>query len=254
MILNYDFAFLAILLSQGEGETRRGRCLPHPVKPREYFLPTPAMDLAADESVILAYWQLQDGIADSRGPKRGKYRAAAAALRSGYERAAASRPAFAAATREQLSRLAQLEAERCASLDAPADAFARLLASAAMEAPDTVQRRVLEQLLYHLGRWIYLIDAADDLPRDFEDGSYNPLIYRFSLSQGKLDESQRREFSTTLDHSIHQMAAAFELGEFGVWTDFLEKTIYQGLFQVGRAVLDGTFRKRDRRGTGEETT
>ena len=39
------------------------------------------------------------------------------------------------------------------------------------------------------------------------------------------------------------MATAFELWDFGVWTPVLEKTIYQGLFQVGKAVLDGTFRK-----------
>ena len=27
-------------------------------------------------------------------------------------------------------------------------------------------RRVAEQLLYHLGRWVYLVDAADDLKED----------------------------------------------------------------------------------------
>ena len=35
MILNYDFTYLAILLSGGgAGEEREGRCLPHPVKAR----------------------------------------------------------------------------------------------------------------------------------------------------------------------------------------------------------------------------
>lgn len=43
----------------------------------------------------------------------------------------------------------------------------------------------------------------------------------------------------TLDHSIHQMAAAFELWDFGVWTPVLQSTFYGGLFQVGKAVLDG---------------
>jgi len=48
-----------------------------------------------------------------------------------------------------------------------------------------------------------------------------------------------------LDHSIHQMAAAFELWDFGVWTPILQVTFYQGLFQVGRAVLDGTFHRKN---------
>ena len=80
MILNYDFTYLAILLSgRDAGEEREGRCLPHPVRARPYLAPTPAMELAADESVILAYWQLRDGVADSRGGKRAKYRLASAA-------------------------------------------------------------------------------------------------------------------------------------------------------------------------------
>ena len=65
-------------------------------------------------------------------------------------------------------------------MDRAADAFAALLAGAAEEEPDPVRRRVLEQLLYHLGRWIYLVDAADDLKKDVKSGSYNPLVYRYS--------------------------------------------------------------------------
>ena len=72
--------------------------------------------------------------------------------------------------------LAELEAERCPSLDRPADAFAVLLAGAAQGIADPVKRRVAEQLLYHLGRWVYLVDAADDLKEDLKTGSYNPLV------------------------------------------------------------------------------
>lgn len=254
MILNYDFTYLAILLSGGEaGEEREGRCLPHPVRARPYLMPTPAMELAADESVILAYWQLRDGVADSRGAKREKYRLAAAALRGGYERAAAARPGFDEAVRRQLGELSRLEAERCDSLDAPADAFARLLSAAAEEAGEERERRVLRQLLYHLGRWVYLIDAADDLAEDFAGGGYNPLIRRYGLTEGKLSEEERRDFALTLDHSVHMMATAFELGDFGRWTEILEKTFYHGLFQVGQAVLDGTFHQRERRKKDQET-
>ena len=255
MILNYDFTYLAILLSAGEeGETRQGRCLPHPVRSRPYLPSAPAMELAADESVILAYWQLRDGVADSRGGRRAKYRAAAAALRSGYKRAAAARPAFDDAVRRQLGELARLEAQRCDSLDAPADAFAQLLAAAAEEAAGDRERRVLRQLLYHLGRWVYLVDAADDLREDFARGGYNPILCRYGLTEGKLDEAQRREFAVTLDHSVHMMATAFELGDFGCWTELLEKTLYHGLFQVGQAVLDGSFRKTPRKKElGKET-
>ena len=64
-ILNYDFTYLAILLSDGTaGAQGAGRCYTSPIKTRPFLEPTAAMELAADESVILAYWQLRDGVAD----------------------------------------------------------------------------------------------------------------------------------------------------------------------------------------------
>ena len=127
------------------------------------------------------------------------------------------------------------------SLDEPADAFARLLAGAALEARDPVKRRVLEQLLYHLGRWIYLVDAADDLPEDFASGSYNPLLRRFGLEEGKLTGEARESLVVSLDHSIRLMGAALELWDFGAWSAVVRSVVYEGLFLVGGAVLEGTF-------------
>ena len=64
-ILNYDFTFLAILLSEKEeGPIHHGRCAAHPVHGRDRLESSPALDLAADESVILAYWQARDGVED----------------------------------------------------------------------------------------------------------------------------------------------------------------------------------------------
>lgn len=241
-ILNYDFTYLAILLSSGmAGETGKSRCYASPVKQRPYLCSTAAMELAADESVILAYWQLQDGAADHALLPGLKYRAGAGVLRSAYEKAAALRPAFDRAVRRQLARLGELEAANDSSMDQAADSFARLLAGAAAETEDPIRRRVLEQIFYHLGRWIYLVDAADDLKKDAASGNYNPVALRYGLKNGAWTPESRREFAVTLDHSIHQMATAFELWDFGVWTPVLESTFYAGLFQVGKAVLDGTF-------------
>lgn len=260
-ILNYDFAFLAILLSSPvEGKTDRARCVVSPIRQREFEAPTPALELAADESVILAYWQLRDGVAD-HGFLRGlKYRILSRLLRRAYRKAALARPAFDTTTREQLRLLSELEQSRCSSPDRAADTFAELLAGAAQELDDPIRQRVLRQMLYHMGRWIYLVDAADDLKKDLVNGSYNPLALRYTLRDGALDESSRREFIQTLDHSVRLMATAFELWEFGCWTPLLQRTVYSGFFQVGKAVLDGTFhqslsRERNRkRKNVEETT
>lgn len=257
-ILNYDFAFLAILLSEpGEENCCKARCLVSPVRRRSYQASGAALELAADESVILAYWQLRDGVADHDWLHGLKYRSASKILEPAYRRAAAARPAFDGRTRCQLELLGRLEAERCPSIDRAADAFAALLAAAAQEVDDPVRRRILEQLLYHLGRWVYLVDAADDLKKDAASGNYNPVALRFGLEGGVWTAESRKEFAATLDHSIHMMTTAFELWDFGVWTPVLESTLYDGLFQVGKAVLDGTFRAagfRKNHKNEEETT
>ncbi|MDD3346307.1 DUF5685 family protein [Oscillibacter sp.] len=258
-ILNYDFTYLAILLTKGEARERSGRCPASPLRQRSYLETDEALALAADESVILAYWQLQDGVAD-HGALRGlKYRGGCAMLSKAYRKAAAARPAFDESTRRQLRLLAELEDQRCPSMDRAADAFATLLGGAAGEVDDPIRRRVVEQVLYHLGRWVYLVDAADDLKKDAASGNYNPVALRFGLTDGHWTAESRGEFAATLDHSVHMMATAFELWDFGVWTPILQETFYTGLFHVGKAVLDGTFhtlpsvKQRKKCKNGEET-
>lgn len=254
-ILNYDFTYLAILLSPPEeGGRCAGRCYTSLIRRRLYDAASDAMCLAADESVILAYWQARDGVADHPFFPGLKYRGVSAALSGAYRKAAAVRPDFDRTVRAQLDILAELERTGCASMDQAADAFAVLLGSAAHEVANPIQRRVLEQLLYHLGRWVYLVDAADDLQRDAKSGNYNPVALRFGLTGGVWTAEARRAFTTSLDHSIHMMATAFELWDFGVWTPILRATVYQGLFQVGKSVLDGTFRRKEERNTRREST
>lgn len=244
MVLNYDFTYLAILLSNGTADAENaGRCWVSPVKKRPYLEPTAAMELAADESVILAYWQLRDGAEDHTWAAGLKYRGGAQLLEGAYRKAAAFRPEFDAAVRRQLRLLHALETAEDPSMDRAADTFAVLLSGASAEIEDPTRRRILEQILYHLGRWVYLIDAADDLKRDGESGNYNPVALRYGLKNGVWTPESRRDFALTLDHSIQRMAAAFELWDFGVWTAVLESTFYAGLFRVGHAVLDGTFRR-----------
>ena len=235
-ILNYDFTYLAILLSGGdEGPSTAARCMVSPLKKRDYLCTTDALALAADESVILAYWQLRDGVADHDWLHGMKYRSLSAILEPAYRKASAARPAFAESTRRQLAHLAELEAQPCALLDPPADAFASLLGAAAQEVDHPVRRRVLEQLLYHLGRWIYLIDARDDLEEDRASGCYNPVRARYG--EGGDDQA----LALTLEHSLNLARSAFCVPDFGCRTPVLENILYLGLPMIQQAVFDGSW-------------
>ena len=127
--LNYDFTFLALLLTPEEEPYApcRKRCSVHPVLKKTMCPASPALELAADESVILTWWQLRDKIRDDgfwRGlPARGL----ALFLRRAYKKAARHCPDFNEAVRTCLEELDTLEREKCPSIDRTADTFARLL-------------------------------------------------------------------------------------------------------------------------------
>ena len=194
---------------------------------------SPALEAAADESVVLAWWKLQDDLGDEGFGKRLAVRAMSWVFRPAYRKAARLRPEFDQTAERCLKELALLEKENCPSLDRTADAFARLLQSAA---PGGGERgRVLSQMLYHLGRWIYLADAREDLEEDMARGRYNPAAARYGPSGD--DESLKR----TMSHSLELMGAALQLGQFGCRKPLVENIIYLGLPLVQRAVFDGSW-------------
>ena len=244
MTLNYDFTFLAALLSADDACCQR-RCPASPLKRRTAACGSEALDLAADCSVILTYYKVLDEVADGRFTRRQFCRLGAGILRRAYRVCAARRPAFDEAVRREMGRLRCLEDEQCAVMDESADTFARLLESIAGEVEDPTKRRVLAQFLYHLGRWIYLVDALDDLEKDKQEGNYNPIALRFGLTGGVLTDEARKSVAVTLDASIRQMAAAYELWTFGPWSALIQSAVYEGLYQVGHAVLEGTFHASD---------
>ena len=244
-LVNYDFTFLAMLLAgpESRGECVR-RCPYFPVKKAVCPAPNKGMAAAADCTVILAYWELMDGAADkSFFPALG-CRAACLALRRHYRKAARRLPDFAKATENNLAALAGLEAQNCASLDAVADTFASLLQSAASYVPEENRRRILEQLLYHLGRIVYVLDAADDLAEDMRVNRYNPLRYRYELMGGKLSPGDEQALRESLQLSQNAIGGAFALLEPNPFTPIILNIIYFGLPSVTQAVFSGTWKKR----------
>lgn len=247
-VLNFDFTFLAILLSEaGAPACTSCRCIAHPCKARCVMAHTASLEVAADHSIVLAWWQLRDHIKDHGLLKSLPYRLAALFLRSAYRKASRCVPEFDASVQRHLSDLAAREREHCASLDQAAEPFAALMADIAAVAPDELHRRVMAEIFYHLGRWIYLVDAADDLKKDFKAGCYNPLRYRYGLTDGTLDEKTQQEVALSLDLSVHRMASTYALLERGVWSNILDSIFYESLYGIGNAVLKGTYHKPPRR-------
>ena len=228
--VNYDFTFLAMLLSGGQPLCCRDRrCIAHPFKKRACIERSPALDKTSDFSVILTWWKLRDTAWDDGLIKRTAALLAMACLRRSFNKALRREPEFAKAVEENIRALSALENDKSPSIDMTADRFALILAAASEAEADPVRRRILRQLLYHTGRLIYIMDAVDDLPEDIKAGSYNPIVYRFRPASPELDRDVLGELERTQRHSINLMASAFQLLDAGPWTSILTNIIYTGI-------------------------
>ena len=235
MFLSYDLTFLALLLWQPEEQFHPclGLCHANPLIRKPMCPDSPALEHTADASVILAWWKLKDSLQDEGLVGSIPARSLSALLYAPYRTAAKTWSSLDETARSCLAELVALEQDHCASLDRTADTFARLLQAAIPK--DCSQTRVLSQLLYHLGRWIYLIDARDDLAEDQKNGRYNPVAARYG------PQGNDSALELTLDHSRELMGAAFQLGDFGCRRPIIENILYLGLPLVERAVFDGSW-------------
>jgi len=241
-ILNYELVFLAMLLwdEHDMPVIKRKRCVASPCRKKRYCAKNTALDTAAGYSVILSWWKTRDTIADEGFIKALPHRALSLILSGAYKKAAREFPEFDATVKRELAGLSGYElGGRAPSLDGAADKFAKILANAAPDSMPPSKRRPLTEILYHTGRWIYIIDACDDYKADALAGRYNPVAQRAKDGALPVEESDRLQ--TTLTHSNNLIRSAFELMPENAWTETVRNTIDLGTPDVCRRVLDGTW-------------
>lgn len=250
-LVNYDMTFLYFLLKEEREEgTESCSCPARPFCKRNCMPNDAAMAYGADLTVLLSVWKLRDGAEDGGFFRKLLNEAALLLYRKAYARAAALRQEENALFDRQLASLRQLEREHCPSIDRAADTFASLLRGCIPGTVSGEKRRILEHLLYHVGRYLYLTDALEDLPGDRKRGGYNPLLYRYSLAEGDLTPEDRDSLANTIEASIDLAASGLELLPKGPNSKILENIIYDGLPAVLKSVCNGSFRKRRRNHEG----
>ena len=243
-LVNYDMTFLYCLLEEEQQCPTRCTCCARPFCRRECMPADDAMAYATDLTVLLSWWKLRDSVADGGLGKRLLSRTALWFYRKAYRKAASLREKENEGFCCQLAHLEELEKAMCPGMDRVADTFATLLKSCVPQGVSREERRILETLLYHVGRYLYLVDALEDLPNDEKKGRYNPLRYRYELLEGKLTEEDRDSLLHTIEASIDLAASALELLPRRPNSKILNNIIYNGLPAVLKSVSQGNFRKR----------
>ena len=224
LTLSYDLTFLDLLLSslyEGESEcvTGSGHCPIHPIRKINWWHSGPT-DYCADLSVALHYYNAQDKWQDDHNLLALGY---STLLDNSTAEAALRWPRQCNAIRACLAKLAEYEAAGSTDLDAVSGCFGALMAELFDYRQDHWSPE-LRSIGFHLGKFIYLLDAYDDLEHDQRKGAYNPLK---ALSQQPGYEEEMKEIFELL---LAQCAQSFERLPCVEDADLLRNILYSGVW------------------------
>ncbi len=195
-MVSYDMTFLILLLNglyEPEELVTSHRCAAHPFR-KQQQIRCDITDYAADISVLLFRDKCMDDWNDEHKLSR---RTLAGLLHKGYQKVQKLYPEKVHVVQEQLKKLEQMEQENESNPDLPAGCFGTLLSELFLWKKDEWEE-TLRNLGFYLGKFIYLLDAYDDLERDKKKHCYNPLSHL---------EAEDPQFDDTC-HQLLQMMMA----------------------------------------------
>ena len=230
--LSYDSVFLALtrMLYEPDGNigAKPRRCIAHPMKKRPMLNENEALAYTAKAFSILTYYKLADDLHDEALGKRLVTGAARPITATAKRRAAL--PQLEEVVSDRLLRISELEAEQCSSVDNPATLFGELLGEVFAYGLPERERLVPYRLGYHLGRFIYAADAAEDYDKDRRSGSYNPFV--LSSGGAELTRENKESIKCALLLECKSIEGALNLLPFGnraTIENILRNIIYLGL-------------------------
>lgn len=222
MTLSYDMTFLVILLtSLYESETKHEKkhCIIHPVKKHD-MLRNEMTEYVADMNIALSYhhflddWQDEKSIAGLAGAK---------VLKRAYRRIHKQYPRQCGQIGESLAKLARCEKENETDIDMVSRCFGELMATIFAYRED-VWEEALRKLGFYLGKYIYILDAYDDIEHDRRKSCYNPLL---ALAE---KDSFEEDCQNMLTLMMAECTREFEKLPCLTDSDIIRNILYEGVW------------------------
>jgi hypothetical protein len=181
------FALVRSVLAGDKYIIKKKRCAVHPLKKRAMMMRSPSLDYAAEVSALLVYNKLLDDASDEKGAKKAAARAGALAF-GGVKKRMRGLEALEEEIGASLGALAAIEAKKCPSPDEAAETFGTALGACLSYGLGDKNARIAKEIGRHLGRAVYLADAACDFYKDKKSASYNPFVLAFGGEMGEAEE------------------------------------------------------------------
>ncbi len=224
MLLNYDMTFLIILLTglyELSNEETSFVCSVHPGKKKTAFI-NDASRYAADMNVLLSYYNLVDDWQDDKSvPKH----LLSMSIRKDFESLREKYPRQSEALEKYVTQLDVLESRREDNIDAISGLTGELLGEIFVWRED-LWAAELRCLGFYLGKFIYLMDAYEDLEKDQKKKEYNPFE--------KLAKTNPDEYETwsklILTSMMTECAKSFERLPILLHADIIRNILYSGVW------------------------
>ena len=180
MTLNYDITFLVMLLSDlydAEDKAKCSRCVVHPTR-KHCHRENDITGYCADMCILLSYYKCADDWNDERKLSRGLL---AKILKRKCRKVKERYPEKADFIENRLNMLTIVENSDVIHIDKAARVFGEIMAEVFVY-KDDMWKDDLYKIGFYLGKYIYLLDAYEDIEKDIKSGAYNPFkeIYKNS--------------------------------------------------------------------------
>ena len=237
MTINYDITFLIVLLSsiyQPSAQVFHEKCIVDPGKKKKHII-NEITEYAASMNILLAYYKLEDDVNDEGDIKSRLVRRA---YRKSFKTAYDKYPQKADFIKACLGELRSLEEDQSTSIDQTSNCFARLLEEI-FDYKDDEYRNRLRKVGFNIGKYIYIMDAYEDLDQDLEKGRYNPF------SSYKDDrEGLKVKVDKLIGMTLARLEEAILNLDIKVNKSIIDNIIYSGVYLRYKGLINGADKKK----------
>ena len=229
--LNYDITFLILILTalyKLDSDITYERCIANPLK-KKMRIVNEITEYAASMNILLSYYKLEDNLYDDNGIKdKLAYELYKGKLKKAYEKY----PQKAEYIKQQLGNLRELEKQESKSIDKVSNTFGNLMGEIFVYKKDEYEQN-LRNIGFNLGKYIYILDAYEDLEEDNKTGRYNPFIDYIDKKE-ELKNKVDRLISMSLGmatKNIEQLNLEFN-------KSIIDNIIYSGVYLRYKSILE----------------
>ena len=180
-------------------------------------------------NVLLTYYKLEDNLLDEKGIKD----ILAYNLYKGKLNLAESKyPEKSKAIKEQMNTLNKLEKNKDYNIDKVSNTFGNLMSEIFSYKEDQYQND-LKNIGFNIGKYIYILDAYEDLDEDYIKGRYNPFI-SYINDKDELKAKVEKLISISLgllSLSINNLNLQINRG-------IIENIVYSGVYLRYKKILE----------------